>query len=152
MAKIKYTIERDDGLNPAPSQVQPDPALHAALKRRQNYDTGGVVDGSDDNAGLPIPTAASAQAGTAQPITAAPSPGPQLGNVGGGGQTMPGQSQFGQFQPAPNFPRIDTVANAYNPALRALPTNAQRLQQAQAALQPFINALQQLKASSTPSR
>lgn len=136
-----------------PSVNKADPALHAALKRKMNFDDGGMVGSDDDsnaNAGVPIPTKASAAADTLQSLAATPASSSPSSSGGGAGASMPGQNQFGKMPDAnpPNFPKINVVSNAYNPAMRGLPTPQSRQQAAAAALQPVLNALAQLKVKS----
>lgn len=129
---------------------KPDPALHAALGRKMNFDDGGEVSLDEDsnaNAGLAPVTRAALASDSLQPLTQASNT-PSTPQTGGGRMQMPGQSQFGRMNDAevPTFPKINVVSNAYSPQMRALPTPQARQQAAAAALAPFINALSKLKA------
>lgn len=124
----------------------------AALKRmqgKQSFDDGGTVQPlspENDPGALPValPTGAPAITQAQTPAALIPSTGSTAPNTGMG-QGIGGDHPLNAFTPAPAVPKIDVVSNAYNPALRGLPTPAARQQQAQAALAPFIQALAQIK-------
>lgn len=125
-------------------------ALNTALSRYPSvpgYADGGTVDDESTNEPLPIKTKAVAASDSLQSLGS----GDTTANTGGGGMQMPGQDQFGKLPSAdvPNFPKINLMNTAYNPALRGTPTPQARQQMAAQALQPFLNALAKLKSPQT---
>lgn len=139
-----------------------DPALLAALKRRQGYDEGGTVQPAIPswfNEPTPTTTPASANSDSTQSLTpptipaaaSAGSVGGVTGNSGGSpggggpGQFGAGPLKLGQFTDAPAVPKLDSFTNAYANSLPQGTLSQQQIaQQRAAALQPFIDALSKL--------